>query len=458
MKVEQIYTSCLSHGAYYIESGGEVAIIDPLREVDPYIKKADRDNAKIKYVLETHFHADFVSGHIDLAKRTGAEIVFGPNANPDFAIYKATDGEILELGNVKIKVIHTPGHTMESSCFLLFDEKGKDHSIFTGDTLFIGDVGRPDLAQSGSVTTDDLAGILFDSLREKIMSLPDDLILYPGHGAGSSCGKKMSEETVSTIGLQKKINYALRENMTRDEFIKEVTDGLLAPPPYFPKNAKINKTGYKNIHHVIEKGTRNLGLGEFISIIEEDDVLVLDARMPEFFAKGHLPGSINIGIDDNFASWVGALISDIEQEIIIIADLGTEEEVVTRLARVGYDNALGYLDGGFETWEDSDGEIDYVNIIEAEDFITLNKNSNLDVVDLRNENEYLASHIKNARNLPLGYINENMDEFKSEETIFLHCEQGYRAMIASSILKSRGVHNFVIVLDSYSNISNSEDN
>ncbi len=354
MKIEQIYTGCLAQGAYYIESNGEAVVIDPLREIEPYIRKAERNGAKIRYVLETHFHADFVSGHIDLARATGASIVYGPTAKPSFPAHIAADGEEIKVGNISFTVLHTPGHTLESASYLLKDEKGKAVALFSGDTLFIGDVGRPDLAQkAANMTQEDLASLLFDSLRNKILPLPDDVVVYPAHGAGSACGKNMSKETMDTLGHQKATNYALRADMTKDEFIKEVTTGLTRPPQYFPLNVQMNKQGYENISDVLKKGTQPLSVAAFEAAANETGALMLDTRDPQTFAKGFIPNSINIGIDGSFAPWVGALIPDIKQPILLITPEGREEEVVTRLARVGYDNAIGVLKGGFAAWKNA---------------------------------------------------------------------------------------------------------
>ncbi|GAA4442692.1 MBL fold metallo-hydrolase [Pontibacter saemangeumensis] len=444
MKVEQIYTGCLAQGAYYIESNGEVAIVDPLREIKPYLEKAAKDGAKIKYVLETHFHADFVSGHVDLAKATGAQIVFGPNAKPTFAAHIAKDGEELPLGDVTIKVLHTPGHTMESTTFLLKDEEGKDHAIFSGDTLFIGDVGRPDLAVKSDLTEEQLAQHLYDSLRTKIMTLPDDVIVYPAHGAGSACGKNMSKETTDLLGNQKKTNYALRADMTKEEFVKEVTEGLLPPPGYFPLNVKMNQEGYTNIEDVLQQGQQALSPEAFEAAANETGALILDTRKPEEFARGFIPNAINIGIDGNFAPWIGALVPDILQPILFVADEGREEEVVTRLARVGYDHAIGYLKGGFAAWEEAGKEVDRIESIAAEEFARrYAQNKNLKVVDVRKPGEYQAEHVETALNTPLDYLNEHLAELPKEEEMFLHCAGGYRSMIAASILKARGFDNVV---------------
>jgi len=449
MKIEQIYTGCLAQGAYYIESNGEVAIIDPLREVQPYIEKAEKEGAKIKYILETHYHADFVSGHLTLAEKTGAQIVYGPLANPSFNAHEAKDGEVLNLGGVTITVLHTPGHTMESTTYLLKDENGKDHAIFTGDTLFLGDVGRPDLAQKGAeLTQEDLAGKLYDSLREKIMPLGDDVTVYPGHGAGSACGKNMMKETVDTLGNQKKMNYALREDMSREEFIEEVTDGLAPPPAYFPLNVKMNKEGYASIDEVMEQGLQTLSPEAFEAAAEETDALILDVRHQNDFVKSHIPGSIFIGLDGQFAPWVGAVIRDTEQPILLVVPEGREEEAVTRLARVGFDKVLGYLNGGIKAWEDSRKDLDSMQSETAEEMKS-GMAEELKVVDVRKPGEYEAEHVDGAINLPLDYINENMNEFPQGHNFFLHCAGGYRSVIAGSILKARGLHNLVNVEGGY---------
>lgn len=446
MKVEQIYTGCLAQGAYYIESEGEAVIIDPLREVAPYIEKAKRNNAVIKYVLETHFHADFVSGHIDLAAKTGATIVYGPNANPKFEAHIAQDGEELKIGNITIKVLHTPGHTLESTTFLLKDENGKDYAIFSGDTLFLGDVGRPDLAQKAvHMSQDDLAGLLYDSLRSKIMPLADDVIVYPAHGAGSACGKSMMKETVDTLGNQRVRNYALRADMTREEFIKEVNDGLLPPPAYFPENVKMNKEGYESIDSVLSKGTHALTPDEFETVANETGALVLDTRASQVFAKGFIPNSINIGIDGSFAPWVGALIPGVTHPILLIAEEGREEEIVTRLARVGYDNTLGYLKGGFKGWLQAGKDVDAIDTISADEFAKRYQQSKLAVFDVRKPGEFQAEHVEGAHNTPLDFINEHLSEIPKEGEVYIHCASGYRSMIAASILKARGWNNLVEV-------------
>lgn len=445
MKVEQIYTGCLAHGAYYIESNGEVAIVDPLREVKPYIEKAAADNAKIKYVFETHFHADFVSGHLDLAKETGATIVYGPTAVPNFKAHVAKDNEVFKLGDVSIVLLHTPGHTMESSTFLLRDEKGNDYALFTGDTLFIGDVGRPDLAQkAGVLTLEDLAGYLFDSLRTKIMPLDDHLIVYPGHGAGSACGKKMSNETYDLLGHQKKFNYALRANMTKEEFIQEVTTGLVAPPAYFPQNARINREGYESIETVLERGIQPMSPKAFEAAANETDAILLDTRDPEVFVQGFIPNSICIGVNGNFAPWVGTLIPDVKQQILLITEPGREEEVITRLARVGYDFAIGYLEGGFEAWKKAGKEIDTIESLTVDTLAEkLAKNPSLPILDVRKKSEFDSEHLLNAINVPLDFINQNMQQVDPEKTYFVHCAGGYRSVIFISILKARGYHKLV---------------
>jgi len=445
MKVEQIYTGCLAEAAYYIESNGEVAIIDPLRETAPYIERAEKDNAKIKYVFETHFHADFVSGHIDLAKKTGAKIVYGPTANPNYDVVIAKDEEVFSLGNVKIKVLHTPGHTLESTIFLLIDENGKNYAIFTGDTLFIGDVGRPDLAIKGNVTEEDLAGMLYDSLHNKILPLENDVIVYPGHGAGSACGKKMSKETFATLGHQKEFNYALKAQ-TKDQFIKEVTTGLAAPPQYFPKNAMMNKMGYESIDKVMEQGSKALSPDMFEEVVNAYGAVMLDVRNASEFAKGFVPNSTHIGLDGQFGPWVGALITDLKQAIVLITPEGKEEETVLRLARVGYDNCVGYLQGGFAAWKNAGKEFDTVDTVTSAEFANiLANNKNISVLDVRRKSEYGSEHIIGAQNFPLDYINKNMAEVDRNKKYYIHCAGGYRSMIAASILKARGFENLIDV-------------
>ncbi|MFY0605375.1 MAG: MBL fold metallo-hydrolase [Cyclobacteriaceae bacterium] len=456
MKIEQIYTGCLAQGAYYVESEGEAAIIDPLRESAPYIKQAEKEGAKIKYIFETHFHADFVSGHVDLANKTGAKIVFGPNAQTEYDIHLAKDSEVFELGKIRIKVLHTPGHTMESTTYLLYDESGKEHCIFSGDTLFIGDVGRPDLAQHGDIDQNALAGFLFDSLRSKIMTLPDDVIVYPAHGAGSACGKNMSKETSDLLGNQKKTNYALRADMTKEEFIKEVTDGLLPPPHYFAQNVAMNKSGAQGLDEVLKRGNIALDVETFESLSNHEGALVLDTRDPQEFAEAHIPNSIFIGINGGFAPWVGALIPDLQQPIIFIAPEGREQEIVTRLSRVGYDNTMGYLAGGLKSWVNAGKEVDSVKSIPATELADLNALSSLNIVDVRKPSEFDAEHIEGAENYPLDFINEKMLELNRDETYHIHCAGGYRSMIAASIYKSRGYHNLVDVAGGFKAISNTD--
>lgn len=448
MKIEQIYTGCLVQGAYYIESAGEALIIDPLREVDQYIEKAAKDNARIKYVLETHFHADFVSGHIDLAKKTGAAIVYGPNAKPAFEYHSAKDGEELTLGNVSFEVLHTPGHTMESTCYLLKDENKKPVALFSGDTLFIGDVGRPDLAQkvSADLTKEMLAGYLYDSLRNKILTLPDDVIVYPAHGAGSACGKNMSKETTDSLGHQKQTNYALRAGMTKTDFIKEVTAGLAAPPAYFPMNVKLNIEGYESIDTVLKRGLQGLFPDAFEAAANETGAVLLDVRSAADFAEGFVPNSINIGIDGQFAPWVGALIPDIKQEILFVSDPGREEEVVTRLSRVGYDNVIGYLQGGIKSWMDAGKETDSIQSVSSAAFgMAYKKDPSIHVLDVRRQSEFLSEHIVQAQNVPLDTVNEHMQLLDKNKTYYVHCTGGYRSMIFISILRARGFDKLIDV-------------
>ncbi|MBC8985298.1 MBL fold metallo-hydrolase [Pedobacter sp. N36a] len=457
MTIEQIYTGCLAQGAYYIQSGNEAAIIDPLREVAPYIEKSLANHATIKYVFETHFHADFVSGHVDLSKQTGAPIIYGPNAKPTYQAHIAKDGEIFKLGDISIKVLHTPGHTMESTSYLLFDELGKETALFSGDTLFIGDVGRPDLAQKAAqMTKEDLAGILFDSLRKKIMPLSDDIFVYPGHGAGSACGKNMSKETTDTLGHQKLSNYALRSDMTREEFIKEVTDGLTPPPAYFPLNVKMNREGYDSFETVLKKGTQALTPEEFELIANETGALLLDTRAAQIFASAFVPNSINIGIDGNFAPWVGTLIPDIQQQILVIADDGREEEVVTRLSRVGYDHAVGYLKGGIESWIKSGRAIDQIQSITAKELANRFDKTPLNILDVRKASEYFSEHLLNAENTPLDYINDVMAKLDKAKTYYVHCAGGYRSMIFNSILRARGFDHLIDIKGGFKAIKESE--
>ncbi len=446
MIIEQIYTGCLAQGAYYIESKGEVAIIDPLREVQPYLDKAINNNAKIKYIFETHFHADFVSGHVTLSKKTGAPIIYGPLANPSFDAIIAKDGQEFKLGDITILALHTPGHTMESTVYLLKDENGKDHAIFSGDTLFLGDVGRPDLAQkAGEITEEDLASYLFDSLRNKIMPLADDVIVYPAHGAGSACGKNLSKETVDTLGNQKKTNYALRADMSRAEFIKEVTEGLLPPPEYFPLNVKLNKEGYEDFQEVLKRSAIALSPDAFEAAANETEAVVLDVRHQSDFVKGHIPRSIFIGLDGSFAPWVGALIADVQQPILLVTPEGREEETIKRLSRVGFDNTLGYLEGGFEAWKKAAKEYDTVSSVPASNFKDALDKNDVPVFDVRKDGEFLSEHVINAHHTPLDYINNYLSEFPDDETFYVHCAGGYRSVIAASILKSRGIHNLIDV-------------
>ncbi len=457
MKVEQIYTGCLAQGAYYIESDGEAVVIDPLREVLPYIQKAERNNAKIKYVFETHFHADFVSGHIDLSEKTGAPIIYGPNAAPAFDAIVAEDGQEFTVGKATIKVIHTPGHTMESTCYLLKDEAGKEVGLFSGDTLFIGDVGRPDLAQKvkAELTQDMLAGYLFDSLRNKIMPLSDDIIVYPAHGAGSACGKNMSKETTDTLGNQKKANYALRPDMTKEDFIKEVTTGLVAPPSYFPLNVMMNIQGYDSIDKVLQRGQHALNPDAFETAANETGAIILDTRDAQVFAQGFVPNSINIGINGQFAPWVGALIPDIKQEILLVTDDGREEEVITRLARVGYDFTIGFLKGGFNAWKEAGKETDQIRSVSPDELADKLNTESVNILDVRKNSEYLSEHIVDAENAPLDFVNDSMAKIDKNKTYYVHCAGGYRSMIFVSILRARGYDNLIDVKTGFKAIKES---
>ena len=442
MNIEQIYTGCLAQGAYYITSNGEAAIIDPLRETAPYMERLQKDNVKLKYIFETHFHADFVSGHVDLAKQTGAAIVYGPNANPEFEFISAKDGEEFKIGEVTIKVLHTPGHTMESTTYLLKDESGKDYCIFSGDTLFLGDVGRPDLAQKAAdMTMEDLAGILYESLNNKIMPLADDVIVYPAHGAGSACGKNMMKETVDTLGNQKKMNYALNQP-NKEAFVKAVTEGLQAPPGYFGMNVAMNKKGIESFETVFNNGMRALTPDEFESAAENTDALILDTRTNTEFYKGFIPQSVSIGLDGDFAPWVGALIVDVKQPLLLVTDVGKEEETVTRLSRVGFDHLIGHLQGGFAAWLAAGKEADVIDRITAEQFageVEIGKDK---ILDIRKESEYTAEHIEEAYNRPLANINDWINDINADEHFYVHCAGGYRSMIAASILQARGYRNF----------------
>lgn len=445
MKVEQIYTGCIAHAAYFIENNGEVAIFDPLREVQPYIDRAAKDNAKIKYVFETHFHADFVSGHLDLANKTGAKIVFGPGAKPGYDAIIAEDNQVFKVGNYSVKIIHTPGHTIESTTYLLIDENGNEHGIITGDTLFIGDVGRPDLAQHviADLTEEKLAGHLFDSLRNKIMPLSDELIVYPNHGAGSACGKNMSKERTDTLGNQKQVNYALNPKLTKAEFIKEILTGLVPPPGYFPQNVLLNIRGYDSIDAVLNRGTKELSVSEFDVIANETDAVIIDTRNADTFAKGFIPNSINIGIDGSFATWVGTLIPDIKQEILVIAEMGRETEVITRLARVGYDNALGFLKGGFEEWTKAGKEIEKISSVNADQLSGLMEKKQINIIDVRKAGEHFSEHIIGSINIPLDFINKSMGKIEPNKLFYVHCAGGYRSMTFISILQSRGYDNLI---------------
>ena len=457
MKIEQIYTGCLAQGAYYIESNGEVAIIDPLREVTSYIQKANAAGAKIKYIFETHFHADFVSGHVTLAQKTGADIIFGPNAKTSFNAIVAEDNQVFKLGNISITVLHTPGHTMESAVYLLKDELGKDHAIFSGDTLFLGDVGRPDLAQKmGELTEKDLAGFLYESLRTKVMTLADDVIVYPAHGAGSSCGKNLSKETVDTLGNQKATNYALRADMSKEEFITEVTHGLLPPPSYFPLNVQMNKEGYDDFEEVLARSAQALSPEAFELAANETEAIVLDVRHQDAFAKGHIPRAIFIGLAGSFAPWVGALIADVKQPILLVTEIGLEEEAITRLSRVGFDKTIGYLKGGFDAWKKASKEYDTVTSITANVLKELKEGATAPVFDVRKEGEFLSEHVLDAKHTPLEYLNNHLAAFPDEEIFYVHCARGYRSMIAASILKSRAIHNFINITGGFDAIKESE--
>lgn len=455
MKIEQIYTGCLAQGAYYIVSEGEAAIIDPLREVQPYLDRLAKDNVKLKYIFETHFHADFVSGHVDLSKKTGAPIIYGPTAAPEFEAIVAEDNQVFEIGKIKIKVLHTPGHTMESSTYLLIDENGKNHAIFSGDTLFLGDVGRPDLAQkAANLTQEELAGLLYDSLYNKILPLEDEITVYPAHGAGSACGKNMQKETVDTLGNQKQTNYALKQS-SKESFIAAVLDGLTAPPKYFGMNVAMNKKGYTSFDEVLAKGKTALSVDEFETAAEETGALILDTRNAAEFYKGFIPQSINIGLKGDFAPWVGSMIVDVQQPILLVCDDCTEEETITRLSRVGFDNVLGYLKGGFESWKNSGKEIDIVHRISPEEFAE-KFNENSKVIDVRKEGEYAAEHVNDAYSKPLAYINDWVGNINPDEHFFLHCAGGYRSMIAASILQARGYRNFTEVEGGFNGIKKTE--
>tara|TARA_Y100001935_G_scaffold49963_1_gene41623 strand:+ start:8302 stop:9666 length:1365 start_codon:yes stop_codon:yes gene_type:complete len=449
MKVEQIYTKCLSQGSYYIESNNEVAIIDPLREADNYISKAKTSNSKIKYIFETHIHADFISGHLNLAKKSGAEIVYGPKAETSFKNIVAKDYQEFKIGDITIVAIHTPGHTIESTTYLLKDSSGKDHAIFTGDTLFLGDVGRPDLSQNSSMSNRDLASMLFDSLRNKIMTLSDDVIIYPGHGEGSSCGKDLSSETIGTLGDQKRTNYALRENMTKDEFIREVLNGLLDPPKYFPDNVMLNKEGYSESDEIINRSFNSLTANEVNNMLKEK-LIILDVRSVEDFSSSHIPGSIFIGLDGRFAPWVGEILEDVSKKLILVAPEGREKEAIIRLSRVGFDNVIGYLKGGINSWIKSGGIISKVLNESASKFSTVNNNK--DILDVRSKNEHKSESLLNSINIPLIDLSKSIDKVSFEKTFYVHCKGGYRSMIAASILLANGISNFINISGGYDKI------
>ena len=452
MKIEQLYTKCLSQGSYYIISDNEVAIIDPLRETNQYIEKAKKDNAKIKYVFETHFHADFVSGHVDLANKTNSTIIYGPNAETEYPIYNAKDNEEFKLGKITIKALHTPGHTLESTTYLVIDKNGNNHSIFTGDTLFIGDVGRPDLAVSNNLTEIDLAGMLYNSLRNKIMNLEDHVLVYPAHGAGSACGKNLSKETFSTLENQKKTNYALRENITKEMFVKELLEGMPPPPQYFQKNALLNKSGYKPLDKVITQSNNSIDIGQFYKLANSSEYLVLDVRHQKDFINGHIPNSLFIGLNGTFAPWVGTLIENIDQKILLISEKGKEIEAITRLSRVGYDNCIGYLEGGFKSWKDKYGE-EKVESISSQSFVDKLKLNSIKIIDVRRKSEYINKHIEGAKNITLSSLsNELINISDTQDNYYIHCAGGYRSVIAISILKAKGIHNVIDVAGGFGSI------
>lgn len=455
MNIKQLYTNCLAQGAYYISSNGEAVIIDPLRETKPYLDLLKKNNDTLKYIIETHFHADFVSGHVDLALETGAQIVFGPNAQTDYKSYIAKDNEELIIGDLSLKVLHTPGHTLESTCYLLQDSSKKPLCLFTGDTLFIGDVGRPDLAIKSELTQEDLAGMLYDSLRNKIMPLPNDVIIYPGHGAGSSCGKNMSKETFDTLGSQKELNYALRD-ISKENFVKELTTGILPAPQYFAKNAGLNKKGYQNYSEVLEKGSKALSLETFETLLKDEKTLILDVRKPQDFSAGHIPGALYIGLDGQFAPWVGTLIIDLAQPILLIAPEGREEETVMRLSRVGYDNCIGYLKGGMENWKKAGKKTETINSITADSFLKLYKEDGK-TLDVRRPGEYDSARLKKSENRPLDFIYDWVDSQDKSHPYLIHCAGGYRSMITASILKAKGYQNITDIQGGFSAISNLTD-
>jgi hydroxyacylglutathione hydrolase len=452
MFIKQLYTGCLSEAAYFIESKGEAAVIDPLRDTDVYLALATERNAKIKYIFETHFHADFVSGHLDLEKSTGASIVYGPGTETGFPILLAKDQQEFKLGDITIQVIHTPGHTLESSCYLLKDDTGKPHAIFTGDTLFVGDVGRPDLS-SGNMTSEELAATLYESLRNKLMTLPDDVIVYPAHGAGSSCGKNMGPESFSTIGEQKRTNYALQAQ-TKEQFVAAVTSGLAEPPQYFPVNAKINREGYESLDRILENGLKPLTVEAFKSAIENESTVLLDTRKGTVFTQGFVPGAINIGLEGRFAEWAGVLLP-FDKNILLVTEPGTEKEAIVRLARVGFSKMAGFLQGGFETWTKAGEQIDMVIDIEADELaMDIPHDDRLVVLDVRRETEFGDGHVAGAMNIPLDDFTEivNIAGFEEDENIYIHCGSGYRSVIAASLLKRQGVHNIRNVLGGFEKI------
>lgn len=441
MFIKQLYTGCLSEAAYYVESAGEAAIIDPLRDIDSYLQLAKERNATIRYIFETHFHADFVSGHLDLSRATDAPIVYGPNTETSFPIHKAADGEIFRLGDIDIEVLHTPGHTLESSCYLIREADGRPHAIFTGDTLFVGDVGRPDLS-SGSLSKEELAGLLYDSLRTRIIPLPDNVIIYPAHGPGSSCGKNLGPNTHSTIADEKQGNYALKEQ-SKEEFVKVVTNGLDAPPQYFPINARINKEGYESLDEVLENGLKPLDLPSFRKIIEGEDVILLDTRKATDFLQGFIPGAVSIGLDGRFAEWAGSLLP-FDKPIVLVTSDGEEKESVVRLARVGFAKMKGYLEGGFENWKEAGNPIDMIIDVESDELaMDLPFDDHLVVLDVRREAEFADGHIKGAINIPLDDLVDpaSMANFEEHQNIYLHCGGGYRSVIAASLFKRQGIHN-----------------
>jgi glyoxylase-like metal-dependent hydrolase (beta-lactamase superfamily II)/rhodanese-related sulfurtransferase len=451
MKVEQIYTKCLSQGSYYIECNKEVAIIDPIREVETYVEKAKKSGCKIKYIFETHIHADFISGHLNLAKKTGAKIIYGPKSETTFNKTIASDYEKFKLGNSIIVAIHTPGHTIESTTYLLKDTNGKDHAIFTGDTLFLGDVGRPDLSQISDLDNKDLASMLYDSLRNKIMILNDDVIVYPGHGQGTSCGKDLSSETIGTLGDQKKTNYALRDKMTKEEFVKEVLNGLLDPPKYFPSNVELNKNGYLESQIILKESLNALDANKVEELIKE--VILLDVRNENDFAESHIPGSIFIGLDGRFAPWVGELLEDIKKPIILLAPEGREQEAITRLSRVGFDNIKGYLKGGIKSWIELNKKTNSIENIKAQNFMSLNSKFDINILDVRSQNEYLNGSVDGSLNIPLINLTDNLDKFNCNKRSYIYCKGGYRSMIASSILSLKGINNITNIIGGYDSIS-----